>query len=354
MSLEVLLAGVMLVSLTFYALLGGADYGGGVWDLFSRGPRAQGQRALIAQAIGPIWEANHVWLILVVVILFTAFPLAFATIATALHIPLTLLLVGIVLRGSAFTFRTYDSQRDSVQRRWSRVFSMASIITPVLLGIIVGAIASGRIRLEDRTLASVFVRPWLAPFPFAVGFFALSLFAFLAAVFLTLETRDAELQEDFRRRALISGLAVGVLALIVFLLSGVYAPNIRAGIGASPWSVPLHLATAVCAVGAFASLWRRKYSLARFCGAAQVTLILWGWAVAQFPYMVEPDITIQSAAAPRETLRLLVVALGAGALVLFPSFFYLFRVFKGQTAFAALRDEDGSPRAEDGGSDARH
>jgi cytochrome d ubiquinol oxidase subunit II len=347
-SLELLLAGAMLVSLTFYALLGGADYGGGVWDLFSGGPRAQDQRSLIADAIGPIWEANHVWLILVVVILFTAFPPAFATIATNLHIPLTLLLIGIVLRGSAFTFRTYDSQRDKVQRHWSRVFSMASIITPVLLGIIVGAIASGRIRLEDRTFASVFVRPWLAPFPFAVGFFALSLFSFLAAVFLTLETRDRELQDDFRRRALFSGLAVGALALVVFLLSGIYAPNIRAGIGASPWAIPLHIATAVCAVGAFGSLWKRKYRLARLCAAGQVTLILWGWAVAQFPYIVEPDITIQSAAAPPETLRLLVAALGAGALVLFPSFYYLFRVFKGQTAFAVLTDQAGSPGIEEG------
>jgi hypothetical protein len=120
LSLEIVIAGAMLVSLTFYALLAGADYGGGVWDLFARGSRANEQRALIAHAIGPIWEANHVWLILVVVILFTAFPPAFATITTALHIPLTLLLIGIVLRGSAFTFRTYDSQRDNVQRRWSR------------------------------------------------------------------------------------------------------------------------------------------------------------------------------------------------------------------------------------------
>src|SRR4030095_15270455 len=142
MSLELLVAASMLVSLTFYALLGGADYGGGVWDLFSRGPRADDQRTLIANAIGPIWEANHVWLILVVVILFTAFPVAFATIAIALHIPLTLLLIGIVLRGSAFTFRTYDSQRDSVQQRWGSLFSIASVITPVLLGIVLGAISS--------------------------------------------------------------------------------------------------------------------------------------------------------------------------------------------------------------------
>lgn len=330
MSLELVIAGAMLVSLTFYALLAGADYGGGVWDLFARGSRANEQKALIAHAIGPIWEANHVWLILVVVILFTAFPPAFATITTALHIPLTLLLIGIVLRGSAFTFRTYDSQRDSVQRRWSRVFSIASIITPIFLGVIVGAIASGAIQFENGTIASRFIRPWLAPFPFALGVFALSLFAFLAAVYLTMETTDRGLQDDFRLRALVSGLAVGVLALIVFLLAGIYAPKIRAGISASPWAIPLQIATAVCALGAFGALWKRRYRVARLFAAGQVTLILWGWALAQYPFLVEPNVSLYAAAAPPETLRLLLAALGAGALVLFPSFYYLFRVFKGR------------------------
>jgi cytochrome d ubiquinol oxidase subunit II len=318
----------MLVSLSFYALLGGADYGGGVWDLFASGRRANEQRALIAHAIGPIWEANHVWLILVVVILFTAFPPAFAIIATALHIPLTLLLIGIVLRGSAFTFRSYDSQRDNVQKRWSRVFSIASIITPILLGVIVGAISSRAIQVEHDVVVSGFFYPWLGLFPFAVGFFALALFAFLAATYLTLETTDPELQDDFRLRALVSGVAVGALALVVFLLSGTRAPEIRAGISASPWAIPLHLITALCAVGAFAALWRRKYQLARMCAAGQVTLILWGWALAQYPYMVQPDITIKSAAAPAQTLRLLLVALSVGAVILFPSFYYLFSVFK--------------------------
>jgi len=153
--LETIIAGVMVASLVLYALLGGADYGGGVWDLFAFGRRAREQRELIAHAIGPVWEANHVWLILVLVILFTAFPPAFAVIATALHIPITLLLIGIVLRGTAFTFRTYDVQRDEVQRRWSLVFSIASIITPILLGIILGAIASGNIRVDNGASPAV-------------------------------------------------------------------------------------------------------------------------------------------------------------------------------------------------------
>src|SRR6185503_10042428 len=278
--LETIIAGVMVASLVLYALLGGADYGGGVWDLFAFGPRAREQRKLIAEAISPVWEANHVWLILVVVILFTAFPPAFAAIATALHIPITLLLIGIVLRGTAFTFRTYDVQHDDVQRRWSLVFSIASIITPVLLGSILGAIASGTIRFAEGIVTNGFLRPWLAPFPFAVGFFALALFAFLAAVYLTLETRNRELQEDFRLRATLSGVVVGILALTVFVLAGTGAPTVHAGISRSSWALALHVLTAVFATSAFYALWSRRYKLARVCAATQVTLILLGWAFA--------------------------------------------------------------------------
>lgn len=330
MPLETIIAGVMVASLVLYALLGGADYGGGVWDLFAFGRRAREQRKLIANAIGPVWEANHVWLILLVVILFTAFPPAFAVIATALHIPITLLLIGIVLRGTAFTFRTYDVQRSDVQRRWSLVFSIASIITPILLGTTLGAIASGNILVENGVVTSGFLRPWLAPFPLAVGFFALALFAFLAAVYLTVEADDRRLQEDFRLRALLAGGAVGLLALIVFVLAGTGAPTVRAGISRSSWALTLHILTAIFAVGAFYTLWTRRYLAARVCAAVQVTLILLGWAFAQFPYLIEPNMSITSAAAPRITLQLLLGALIAGALLLFPSYYYLFRIFKTQ------------------------
>jgi len=345
--LETIIAGVMVASLVLYALLGGADYGGGVWDLFAFGRRAREQRALIADAIGPVWEANHVWLILVIVILFTAFPPAFAVIATALHIPITLLLIGIVLRGTAFTFRSYDVQRDDVQRRWSLVFSIASIITPILLGVILGAIASGTIRVENSAVTSGFLNSWLAPFPFAVGFFALALFAFLAAVYLTVEAEQRatqsqdqnqnvvsngprKLSEDFRLRALLAGVAVGLLALTVFILAGTGAPSVRAGISRTWWALGLHLLTAIFAIGAFATLWTRRYKAARICAAGQVTLILLGWAFAQYPNLVEPDLSLTSAAAPPITLELLLAALIAGALLLFPSYYYLIRVFKAE------------------------
>src|SRR6185436_5848430 len=153
MPLELWLAGALMASLTLYALFAGADFGGGVWDLLASGPRKRAQRQLIAHAIGPVWEANHVWLILAVVLMFVCFPLAWAALSTALHVPLTLLLVGVVLRGSAFAFRSYGSDDDAAQRRWGRTFAMASVVTPLTLGMCVGATASGAIRVRDGRLA---------------------------------------------------------------------------------------------------------------------------------------------------------------------------------------------------------
>lgn len=336
-SLELLLAGVMLVSLTFYVLLAGADYGGGVWDLLARGPRAKGQRELVAKAIAPIWEANHVWLILVVVVLFTAFPQAYALISTSLHVALLLLLLGIVLRGSAFIFRTNDPTHSEAHARWGRVFATASLCTPILLGVVVGAISSGSIREpgEHETLAYFFT--WAAPFPFAVGVFALVLFALLAAVYLTLETDDAALRDDFRRRAIVCEIIAAVVALAVFLLSQQHAPAIRERLANSWWTWPLQFVTALAALGTLAALWARRFRLARFCAAGQVTLILWGWALAQYPYLVRPELTIHNSAAPQTTLRALLWALAAGVVLLFPSYWYLFHVFKGSTQKSPVR-----------------
>lgn len=327
-SYEILIAGAMLVSLTFYVLMGGADYGAGVWDLFALGPRKRAQRELIAEAISPIWEANHVWLILVIVLLFTGFPAAFATVSTALHIPLSLMLIGIVLRGSAFTFRSYDKKTDEVQRRWGSIFAIASLITPILLGMTVGAISSGKIRFKDGVMLNGFFETWLTPFSVAVGIFALSLFAFLAAVYLTVEAEDPTLQEDFRWRALISAPIVGAMALVVYLLAGAGAPVIRYDLSSSWWTWPLQISTASASILTIYGLWKRHYYLARICAALQSALILWGWSNAQFPYLIVSDLTIYNTAAPVTTLRLVFIALVAGVILLFPSFYFLYHLFK--------------------------
>jgi cytochrome d ubiquinol oxidase subunit II len=336
-SLELLLGGVMLVSLTFYALLAGADYGGGVWDLFASGPRAKGQRELIAKAIAPIWEANHVWLILVVVVLFTAFPKAYALISTSLHVALLLLLLGIVLRGSAFIFRTNETTRGQAKWQWGHVFAVASLCTPVLLGVVVGAISSDSIRAPSEHEALAYFLTWAAPFPFAVGLFALVLFALLAAVYLTLETDDRALQDDFRRRGIACEVLAALMALVVFLLSEHDAPAIREQLANSWWTWPLQLATALAALATLAALWGRRFQLARFCAAGQVALILWGWALAQYPYLVRPELTIHNSAAPPAVMRALVWALAAGVVLLFPSYWYLFHVFKGRTQTSPVR-----------------
>jgi cytochrome d ubiquinol oxidase subunit II len=325
------LAGLIAVSLNGYVLLGGADFGGGVWDLLSSGPRRASQRALIAEAIGPIWEANHVWLILVIVLLFTCFPPAFAELATTLHIPLSLMLIGIVLRGSAFTFRAHHGPDSAMTLHWGRVFAIASTLTPVFLGVCLGALASGAIPRAAKTgFHAAFIAPWLTPFCFAVGTLALTLFAFLAAVYLTVEAREIALREDFRRRALAAAAAVFMAAGGTLILARWSAPLVRRGLGESAWALPLHIATGLAAVIAIGALWTRRYRLARVAAATQVSLILWGWAFAQYPYVVPPALTIAQAAAPTSTLIPVLWALAAGALVLFPSLAYLFRVFKTQ------------------------
>lgn len=321
----VLVSVVVVLSLTAYALLGGADYGGGVWDLLATGRTADRQRSTIQHAIGPVWEANHVWLIAAVVIVFTGFPGAFADASTYLHVPMLLLLIGIVLRGSAFVFRAYGPEDPRHEQLWGRVFAIASIATPFLLGVVVAAVTEGRLPASpEGSFTAVYVDPWFTPFSIAVGLFTLTLFAFLAAVYLTLEADDAEERAAFRLRALISDVAVGALALVVLLLS---PREVRDALTRSEWALPLHVATAASALAAFAFLWFEHYVLARLAAAAQVVFILWGWALAQYPYAIRPNLTLADAAAPTNVLVLLLQVLAVGAVVLIPSLLYLFRIF---------------------------
>jgi cytochrome d ubiquinol oxidase subunit II len=292
---------VMLAALVLYAVLAGADFGGGVWDLLASGPRAKEQRALVEHALAPVWEANHVWLILVVVLLFTAFPAAFAALMTGLHTPLTLMLVGIVLRGSAFVFRQYGGGGPGAERAWGRVFAVASTATPIFLGVTLGAMSTGG--------------DWTAPFPLCVGLFTLALFAMLAAVYLTLETQSA-LRDAFRLRALGAALVSAALAALTAWVS----PRFVLG--------PAAAVSLLLGAGLLTTLALRRFRTARAFGVALVGVVIVGWGVAQYPVLWPPDLTVQTAAAPDVTLNLLLPTLGIGALVLFPSLYWLLRVFK--------------------------
>jgi cytochrome bd ubiquinol oxidase subunit II len=333
--LPTLASGSILATLILYTLLGGADFGGGVLNLYRREPRAEARRLLVAHAIGPVWETNHIWVIIAVVVLFTAFPRAYAVISTSLFLPVTLMLIGIVLRGAAFAFHHYHLHEEIRPARWEIVFAASSLLTPMLLGAIVGAVTSGDI--GARETAAGISGAWLAPFPLAVGLLTLAIFSFLAAVYLILETDERPLREDFRSLALWSSWAVAALLIVALLLARRGAPEFYRAFLGSRWSVGVVCLVASAALVAHVSLLVRAYGLARACAAAQAALILIGWGAAQYPFLVRPDLSIPATAAPPATLRLILVALAAGALFLFPAVFLLFRVFKREALFGRSR-----------------
>ena len=337
-TLEDLLGASLVGALTCYLLTGGADFGAGIWTLFAFGRSGQRQRALIDQAIGPIWEANHVWLIVAVTILFTAFPPAFSVIATGLHIPLSLMLVGIVLRGTAFAVRTHDvTSRDgssSVSPVWRHLFAVSSIITPALLGISVGAVASGRLTAASPSgsFTERFVAPWLGAFPLSVGLLTSALVAYLAAVYLLVESQDPELRHAFRRRAKAACLAVLLTGGFALVQAREGAPEIYAGLRHTTVGLVAIVVTFGLHVAALMTLWKVRDRAARGFAVAAAVIMLWGWALSQYPYLVEPNITIADAA-PDETLRLLLASLILGSIILFPLLYYLYRIFKGRVVF---------------------
>lgn len=330
MTLPEVVAGVILAVLTIYVLLGGADFGGGVWDLFARGPRAGRQREVIAGAIGPIWEANHVWMIVAVVLLFSAFPAGFSVAMTALHIPLTLMLVGIVLRGTSFVFRKVAPPPAGAESGWQTTFAVSSLLTPVMIGVVVGAVTVPGIGYENGVVTGGYLRPWLRPFPFLVGGFTLALFAWLAACYLVLETPDPELRADFRDRALASGWIVAGMGALVFLAGWRTAPAVVAHF-VEGWGGASTLVGGMLGLGlGQVAMLRRHWTLARAAAVITVVLVLVGWAQGQMPWIVRDAITIHEAAAPAITLKLALWILGLGALVLVPAFAYLYTTFKGR------------------------
>ena len=305
---------VALVATVLYSVFGGADFGGGVWDLFASGPRRDAQRNTITEAIGPVWESNHVWLIFLIVTLFTCFPPAYADIGTYLNAPLTLALLGIVLRGAAFVFRNYASDSVVLARSWTAVFGASSIIAPFFLGDAVGAIATG-------TFA------WTSPFAVATGLFAVALCAQVAAVFLLRETRDPVLREDFRRRATRATIAVWVLGLVPALFARTVEPRFFAALTAPAALVAIAIAM-LLGIVVMVLIARRRDTTARIAVGAEVLAVLAGWFGAQAPDIVPGRWTFTAAAAPPATLEAFLIGAACGAVVLIPSLLLLFAVFK--------------------------
>ena len=326
-------AALLWLSLTAYAVLAGADFGGGVWDIFASGPRKRAQRQAVARAMGPVWEANHVWLIFMITGLFTVFPVAFGALGLALYVPMTVALIGIVLRGAAFAFRAHGREAVGPLSPWGVVFGGSSIVAPFFLGTAAAAVASGAIRISGGKVLSGFGAGWSTPFALVMGLLAVALCAYLAAAYLMVETEDdIALQSDFRRRALVASVVSGVLALLGLWLAYAQSPRVWADLTGN--GLLLLLLALINGPIALWGVWRLHPRLTRIAVAAQVTLVLWAWAVGQWPYLVPPDLTIADGAAPAATLSAWLLVIAIGMLLVIPSLGLLLRVFKARNPAA--------------------
>jgi len=322
---------VVFAGLTAYALLGGADFGAGVWQVNTAMLAPEKERQLLFKAIGPVWEANHVWLIFVLVAMFGAFPEAFAAVCQSLWLPLLLALGGIVLRGVGFAFRSYAVAGAPQLLAWETLFAVGSTMAPFFLGACVGAIASGRLALAgDGQFDGNYATGWLSPMALFTGFFVVVMCVYLAAVYLVREawqSGDAQLLELWRRRALATGIWTGALALVgLGYVATDTPPHLWEGFRDRSW--PLVVGSiAAGGVTQFALL-KGYFRLAVVAAATAVSTVIWGWAAAQYPYLVPPTVTIESAKAPENILRLLIITIAAGSLLLVPAILYLFYLFK--------------------------
>lgn len=317
------------LSLTAYVLLAGADFGAGTWDLLA-GPAEKGRerRSLIEHVIGPVWEANHVWLIFVLVLLWTAFPPVFAAIASTLWIPLTLAALGIIGRGSAFAFRKTVAEVWQ-QRLFGATFAISSIATPFFLGAAAGAIASGQV--PPGLAAGEAVGSWMSPVAILTGALSVTACSFLAATYLCGDAarhNDRALTQWFQRRAIASGIVTGGLAVGGLLVVHASAHVLFTGLAGRAF--PLVLLSALGGGAALLLVARGRFGAARIAAGVAVTGLVWGWGVAQYPYLL-PGLDVRAAAAVDSTLQAVVVTSVIGLILLVPSMLLLLRLFQRST-----------------------
>jgi cytochrome d ubiquinol oxidase subunit II len=310
-------AAILWVGATFYALFGGADFGGGFWDLVAGGAeRGERPRALIQRSLTPVWEANHVWLIFVLVVLWTAFGPAFSAIFSTLYVPIALAALGIVLRGAGFAFRK-SIEGLSGRRAAGATFAISSLLTPFFMGTVVGAIAAGHVPAAGNGDA---FSSWIQPLPLLIGAMFVATGAYLAGVFLVGDARragDGELERYFERRALGAGIVAGALAIAgLFALHSearyVYERLVDQGL-------PLVILSLLCGGALLVVLLRGGRRPLRPLAAGAVVAVIWGWAVAQFPYLLPTSLRIDQAAAPDATMTIVFIVFAVAAVLVLPS-----------------------------------
>lgn len=323
--MSTIVAVILFLGVVVYAVFGGADFGAGFWDLTAGGTR-RGSRArtVIDHAIGPVWEANHVWLIFTFVVLWTCFPEAYASITLTLFVPLTIAAVGIVLRGASFAFRhALLSTRD--RRAFGAIFAISSVLVPYCLGAVAGGIASGRVPAGG--VAGDPVASWLNPTSILGGVLAVCLAAFVAATFLVWDAdrlADAAMVDHFRRRAVGSAVVAGIVSVGGIVVLSRDAPYLFDGLTSR--AAPLVVVSALAGTGALALLRRAAHRGARQAAVAAVGALVLGWGVAQWDYVLPESLTVDQAVAPAGTLSAVVVATILAGLIVVPAFGLLYRL----------------------------
>jgi cytochrome bd ubiquinol oxidase subunit II len=310
-------AAILWVGATCYALFGGADFGAGLWDLIA-GDAETGERprALIQRSLTPVWEANHVWLIFILVVLWTAFSEAFGAVMTTLYVPLTLAALGIVLRGAGFAFRK-SVRRLEYRRAMGALFALSSVLTPFFMGTVVGAIAAGNVPPGGNGDA---FSSWIAPLPLLTGALFVASGAYLAAIFLVSDADRAgapDLEDYFARRALAAALVAGALAV-----AGIFALHSEARYifdRLTSEGLPLAIVSALCGLAVLALLLRGARRGLRPLAVGAVVAVIWGWGVAQFPYLLPTSLKIAQTAAPSDTLAAVIVVFIAAAVLILPA-----------------------------------
>jgi cytochrome d ubiquinol oxidase subunit II len=326
-TLENLAAGAVYFGLVMYAVFGGADFGGGIWTALASGPRAREQRGKLFHAIGPVWETNHVWLIFVVVTLFTAFPKGFAALFTALLIPLVIALIGINFRGAAFAFRHFGRQTGEQIPFMVSIFAVSSILTPFALGMAVTATATGKIVFVNNW-AQAGPWFWISPFTLVGGLTGMALCAYLTPIYMSVRT-EGELQRDFRRQGILAGLVLGFLTTLEIPVAMVDAP-LFAGRLLTLRGVPFVALSVIAGITTLMMLWRCRFLWAQIAAIGTVTLTISGFAAAMYPDLLIGQLSLASAAAPHATLRAFFSVLAIGIIILVPSLLLLYWTFRGE------------------------
>ncbi|HSD64443.1 MAG TPA: cytochrome d ubiquinol oxidase subunit II [Ignavibacteriaceae bacterium] len=322
----------LLISVYLYCLLGGADFGAGIIELFTGKTKKERVKDLVTNAMAPIWEANHMWVIITVVILFMAFPGIYTQVSISLYIPLIILLIGVVLRGTAFTFRHYDAVHDHSQVIYSRIFAVSSLLVSFFFGLIIGALVSGKITVNPTSYFEGYLHPWINLFSISTGIFICSLFAFIASVFLVSESTDQDTRELLVKQAKLNTAIMVLSGAMVFIFSFIEGVDFAQRFFRHPASI----AAIILATIALPFLWRILNKgliwTSRIIAGAQLFFILAAFYFIYFPEVIllkeGSNISLYNAAAPDSTLKVLGWALIIGSFIIFPTLFYLFKVFK--------------------------